>query len=216
MLTSGRRHSLKDVFVRGGEFMKKQKNWFIRHKIITVVLIVIVLIIWSIVSSSSAKNSFQQGAEAGQQGAPGGIQVNRAAFIQTLQKAAAVGGTTIDFKQGDQLNGQDNYVAQQGQNIIQLIGPADNLTEIEGEATVDTQAQNYMDNITSLIYVVGVANVIDPQAKDWVTHTIDNEMKSGKSTVSEDKVIDGRDYTVELKAANNSTTFIVLTVKAAQ
>lgn len=144
--------------------------------------------------------------------APKGLDISRDEIIEKIQKA----NSSIEFKQGNDSNGQENYVAQDGQNIMQLLGPGNDLTQINSMALMDSEHTG--GNLLALTYILGIPNVIDTQAGKWASDTmqqIDNDLQNGKTTSKYSKIINGRKYTMEL-SVNNSFSFVSLAIDPAK
>ncbi|MGH2612409.1 MAG: hypothetical protein ACRDFB_05105 [Rhabdochlamydiaceae bacterium] len=146
---------------------------------------------------------------------PQGLGITRAYLMSKFQQAAQAGGLgTIDFSQGTPVNGQDNYTAQAGQNIIQLIGSADDLSEVSSTALIgDTSTTG--DNMKALVFVFGLGNLVDSNSGNWITTTMKAESTSGQDTDNQSTVINGRKYELDMGTIGTVQSY-TLTIDPAQ
>lgn len=202
-------------FPLGLILMWLKSNWSIKAKLIVTGVFGVFILLGTIsnattsntntsatTASSSSASSQPTKAQAAPTStpttAPQGLGVSRAYLISKFQQAAKAGGLgTIDFTQGAAVNGQDNYTAQAGQNLIQLIGPADDLSEASSTALVDDSSTT-ADNLKALIFVFGLGNIIDSDSGNWITNTIKVESNSGQDSAKQSTVINGRKYELDM------------------
>jgi hypothetical protein len=123
-----------------------------------------------------------------------GLSITRSFIISGLEKVAP----DIQFTQGVSYKGQDNYVASEGQNIIQLLGPSNNLNEISSTALLGDETGK---NMIALVYIVGIPNIIDPDAGDWMTSAMKEAVAAkdqGETQFERSTVIHNRKYQLSI------------------
>jgi len=192
-------------------------NWFIKHKFISG--FIVLLVVGAIAANSNlAKNTGTseptptrakveksspiptEKHTSTQAPKPLGLNVARSYMIGRIQQAAAAANSVIEFKAGVPIDGQGNYIANQGQNIIQLIGPKDNLTEVSSTALI---GDNPGDNLLALVYIMGVANLIDSHSTAWVINAMKDEIDPGQGISKQSKNINNRKYEVDMNIIGN-------------
>lgn len=112
-----------------------------------------------------------------------GIGVSRKSIMDILEKPAL----GFSFSEGEPANGKENYVAQEGANVIQLLGKADNLSEASIIALLGSDAG---ENLLSLTMIVGFANIIDNNSTDWITNEFQKIIANPTKSYSNTKVFD--------------------------
>lgn len=128
------------------------------------------------------------------------LNITRDFIISGIQKIAP----DVKFSQGAAINGQDNYTAKEGQNIMQLIGPSDNLTEISSTAVL---GDSLGDNFDALVFITGIANTINPEAKQWVIGALKDEIdtvNNGENSIDDSITISQRKYTLTVSKLNSA------------
>lgn len=136
---------------------------------------------------------------------PKGLGITRKYMIDSLNKGAeAADDSDFQFKQGVDVNGKDNYIAQQGQNLVQLIGPSDNLTEV---GTTAILGDSTGDNMIALVYIIGAANLVDPHSLNWVTGVMKDAGNTTKDSQKWSTTIDDKKYEIDMETIGNLKTF---------
>lgn len=134
-----------------------------------------------------------------------GLGITRQAVIDALDKGAEAGGDSdFQFKPGVAIKGQDNYIASQGQNLVQLIGPANNLTEVGSTAFIGDSTK---DNMFALIYIVGLGNIVDPNSQEWITNVMKDAGNTDQDNKKWTKVIDNKKYEIDMQTIGTVKTF---------
>ncbi|HUD44385.1 MAG TPA: hypothetical protein VMR41_02480 [Patescibacteria group bacterium] len=124
-----------------------------------------------------------------------GLNITRDTVMNRLVNA----DPSINFQPSSSVNGITRYMAEKGQNGIELYGNADNLVEVASTALLGTTTSDITGNTVALIYVLGVANAVDSNSTTWVTSTmkeISTDWSNGRDTVKQSTVIDGKKFDI--------------------
>ncbi len=204
-------------------------GWIDRHKILTVIInLVALVLLFSFFHHSSDQNNEQSTPPSPTSVAESQTQaeitptisqqarlgITREAVITGLHKA----DPSINFKTSTPVNGIERYMAQEGQNGIELYGNADNLTEVTSTALLGNNSGDYSGNVSALVYVVGVASVVDAESKDWMASTmkeINSVWSNGQNSVKKSTVINGKKFDIDAEKSKVFNT-VSLTIYSAQ
>src|SRR5258706_6370609 len=124
-----------------------------------------------------------------------GLNITRDTVMNRLVNA----DPTINFQPSSSVNGITRYMAEKGQNGIELYGNADNLVEVDSTALLGNNVSDVSGNTSALIYVLGVANAVDSTSTTWVTSAmkeINIAWAGGKYSVKRSTVIDGKKFNI--------------------
>ena len=136
-----------------------------------------------------------------------GIGVTRELIIDVFEKPAL----GFSFSLGAPINGKENYVANKGGNIIQLLGNADNLSEASIIAVLGSDAE---EDLLSLIMVVGFANTIDDNSVDWITNEFQKVTADMTKSYSNTKVFDKKLFKVSFAPSSFFNSFSLIVTPA--
>lgn len=124
-----------------------------------------------------------------------GLNISRDTVMNRLQNA----DPTINFQPSTPVNGIERYMAEKGQNGIELYGKADNLVEVASSAILGNSTIDVSGNTIALIYILGVAKAVDVNSLDWITSTIKEigtAWSSGQNSVKKSTVINGKKFDI--------------------
>ncbi len=117
-----------------------------------------------------------------------GTDIARDNIVKELEESPF--GFVFDF--GQPVNGEENYVGKSGGNVVQLIGPASNLTMLQIVALLtDEEAENLL----SLGRVTGFANLIDEASVDWVSDNFEKAAQNRARDFTETEIFNGKVFT---------------------
>lgn len=137
-----------------------------------------------------------------------GIGVSRKSIIDVFEKPA-VG---FSFSEGIPIRGQENYVGRKGTAIVQLLGPASDLSEASIMVLMSTDVE---ENILSLANMIGFANIINTNSVDWVTNEFPKIAADINKPYSNTKVFNKQLFKISL-TPDDWLTFLNLTVTPAK
>jgi hypothetical protein len=171
-------------------------------RVISGIIIVFVIIwIFSLFSGGSKSSSVDNTPTVSSNGSSNitpsptpviGLNIKRSFIISEIKKVAP----DIQFKEG--VGQDDNYVASEGQNIIQLLGPKNNLNEISSIAFLGDDSGK---NMIALVYIVGIPNIIDRDAGEWMTSAMNAAAAAkdqGETQFEKSTVIHNRKYKLSI------------------
>ena len=135
---------------------------------------------------------------------PSGLNLSRTDIVNVLEKPA-IG---FLFEKGAPVNGRENFVANKGGSVVQLIGPSENLQEVSTIALLGNDAG---ENMTSLAMVVGIANVIDQSSVDWISSEFEKVASNPTSEYSNSKIFGDKIFKIQFTPSDffNSFSLVV-------
>jgi len=135
---------------------------------------------------------------------PNGLNMSRADIVTVLEKPA-IG---FSFEEGAPVNGQENFVANKGGSIVQLLGPSKNLQEASIIALLGNDAG---ENMTTLAMVIVFANVIDQSSVNWISSEFEKVASSPTKEYSNSKVFGDKIFKIQFTPSDffNSFSLIV-------
>lgn len=133
-----------------------------------------------------------------------GLNVTRAAVIDVMSKPEL----GFSFEAGTPSAGRENYTAQSGQTIIQLLGPAENLNEI---GVLSLFGSDETGNVTTLIHIVGVANVVEPDAVAWITEELQKIAKAPNDKFEATRNFNSRSFVLSYGSGALRTLILTIT-----
>lgn len=136
-----------------------------------------------------------------------GIGISRQQMINVLNKPE-IG---FSFVEGTPIEGQSNFVGQRNGNVVQLIGPEDNLTEASITALINWESKNE-DIVLNMIMVVGFANIIDESSYNWIVTEYEKFCKTPQNEYNNYKIFSENRFDISY-APVGLTAFFSLTVK---
>ena len=134
-----------------------------------------------------------------------GIGVSRSEIIDVLEKP----DIGFSFSKGIPIDGQDNYVADQGGNVVQLIGPEENLNSA---SIIAILGGDIGQNLLSLVMVVGIANIVDESSTDWVTQQFEKTAESPTKPYSNTKTFGQKEYKISFEPSELIGNWFTLTI----
>jgi len=137
-----------------------------------------------------------------------GINLSRNEIISVFEKPAL----GFKFEEGAPVDGLENYVANKGAAVIQLLGPADNLAEVSIIALLSNDAG---ENMLTLATVIGFANVIDESSIEWISDEFGKVADNVSKQYDNSKVFNGRLFKVNFTPTDffNSFSLVVTPAK---
>lgn len=114
-----------------------------------------------------------------------GLNITRSE-IRSVFEDPSFGG---DFKEGKPIDGLENYITTIYGTIIQLMGPGDNLKEVQAVSFLGSDTS---ENTLSLLVLVGVAKTIDSKSYDWISGEFKKIENNPFSEYSSSKVFGSR------------------------
>ena len=135
---------------------------------------------------------------------PNGLNLSRADITNVLEKPA-IG---FFFEEGAFVDGQENFVANKGGSIVQLLGPSENLQEV---SIIALLGNDEGENMTSLVMVIGFANVIDQLSIDWISSEFEKVVSNPTSEHSNSKVFGDKIFKIQFTPTDffNSFSLVV-------
>jgi hypothetical protein len=137
-----------------------------------------------------------------------GLGVTRGAMIEKIQSEHP----EAVFRSSSEVLGQEAYTAMPWTTTkIVLVGPEANLTQI---MVSEALADNADDILSSLLYVIPMAQLVDPNAEQWVRSVIleaNTRIANGETSITKFTILHERRYEFSLQNA-----ILMLTVRSAR
>ena len=134
---------------------------------------------------------------------PNGLNMSRADIVTVLEKPA-IG---FSFEEGAPVNEQENFVANKGGSIVQLLGPSENLQEASIIALLGNDAG---ENMTTLAMVIGFANVIDQTSVDWISSEFEKVASSPTREYSNSKIFGDKIFKIQFTPSDYFNSFSLI------
>ncbi|MFH1289807.1 MAG: hypothetical protein ABIH92_00185 [Nanoarchaeota archaeon] len=195
---------------------KTKKVWYKRWWAITLFIFFGLIILGSLFGddSSTSNNSISQ---------QDNTQNNIAQSDQTLMKGIGISRSYLidifenpdlgySFEMGAPVEGQPNYVGSNEVGSIQLIGPEEELTEA---AILIALGSDTGSNTLALVNLLGFANVIDSNSKDWVQQQFEIITDNPIRDYENSKIIGARVFRISYSPIEGLGTLMTLTVEPA-
>lgn len=116
-----------------------------------------------------------------------GIDVTRSYMIEALRPL------NFNFEKGVPVYGEDNYVGVDNDStaVVQLLGPAENLTSASILAWL---AADHKRNLTALTNFISLADIIDSTSFDWIMAQLDTTGEDASKSYAASKDFGQRNF----------------------
>ncbi len=134
-----------------------------------------------------------------------GLKIRRSTMMSAIQQQ----NSKVSFLPGNTIDGQQTYTATQYKNLMTLVGPENNLTEIISTEPLDADAN---DNLETILFIAAQARLVDRDIDPWISSTVQeaaaNVSGPSPSSFSKSYILHQRQYVFIIQ--NNT---VMLTIK---
>jgi energy-coupling factor transporter transmembrane protein EcfT len=112
--------------------------------------------------------------------------------------------TGLKFEEGTPVDGAENYVANKGGAVVQLLGPGDNLS---GASIIALLGGDAGENMLTLAMVIGFSNVMDESSVDWISEKFQEVASNPTKEYSNSRIFGDKLFEVNFTPSDYFNSF---------